>query len=126
MRRIAADCATWSLLHLLRHRLWGGRPRAGEAGEHLVRCSKGEVVQHENDFLPVFAKLRGVMNDERRGHQALLLHVMMRMHPIRARNRSIVVGLNRAVIDRRALRPRKTVLRPGWKLPMPMHNGTRA
>src|ERR1700758_1530365 len=126
MRRIAADCASWSLRHLLQHGLYRGYVRAGEAGEHVLRRSEGEVVQHEDDFLPVFAKRRGVMNDERRGHQTLLLHVLMGMHPKRARNRSVVVGLNRTVRDRWALRPRKAVLRPGRKLPMPMHKGARA
>ena len=126
MRRIAADCVTWSLLHLLCHRLCGGRARAGETGEHLLRRSEGEVVQHEDDFLPVFAKLSGAMDDKGRGHQALLLHVLMRMHPIRTGSRSIVIRLNRAIRDRRRLGPRKAVLRPGRKLPMPMHNGARA
>src|ERR1700740_1701504 len=102
MQRIAADCASWSLRYLVQHVLYRGSVRAGEAGEHFVSHSKGEVVQHEDDFLPVFAKRRGVMNDERRGHQVLLLHVLMGMHPIRARIRSIVVGLKGAVLDRRA------------------------
>ena len=51
--------------------------RAGEAGEHLVRRSEGEVVQHEDDLLPVFPKLSSIMDDERRGHQALLLQALM-------------------------------------------------
>ena len=33
------------------------------AGEHFFRRSEGKVVQHENDFLPIFAKLRRRVND---------------------------------------------------------------
>src|SRR5258705_3380244 len=47
----------------------------------------------------------------------------MRMHPVRAGNRSIVIGLNRAIRDRRGLRPGEAILRPGRQLPMPMDDG---
>ena len=63
------------------------------------------------------------MDDERRGHQTLLLHSVMRMHPVRAGNRSIVISLNGAVCERWGLRPRETILRPGRKLPMPVDEG---
>src|SRR5258705_9171330 len=66
------------------------------------------------------------MDDERRGHQPLLLQAVMRMHPVRAGNWRIVIGLNHAVRDRWGLRPREAVLRPGRKLPMPMDNGACA
>src|SRR5258705_4264173 len=66
------------------------------------------------------------MDDERRGHQALLLQAVMRVHPVGARYRSIVIGLNRAVRDRWSLRPWEAVLHPGRKLPMPMHKSARA
>src|SRR5882672_9404242 len=114
------------LLGLLRHNLCSGCARAGVSREHLLRCSEGEVVQHEDDFLAVLAKLSGAMDDKGRGHQALLLHVVMRMHPVRAGNRSVVISLNSAVRDRRGLRPSETVLRPRRELPMPVDKGARA
>ena len=83
-------------------------------------------MQHEDDFLTVLAKLSGAMDDKRRGHQALFLHVVMRVHPVRAGNRSIVIRLNSAVRDRRGLRPGEAVLRPRWKLPMPVDKGSCA
>src|SRR5258708_33920958 len=108
------------LLGVLRHDLCSGCTRAGETREHLPRCSEGEVVQHEDDFLAVLAKLSGAMDDKGRGHQALLLHVVMRVHPVRAGNRSIVISLNSAVCDRRGLRPRENVRCPRWELSIPM------
>ncbi len=113
-----------------RHRhaghVWFRRTGAGQAGKHLVRRAKGEVVQHEDDLLPVVAKLGGVMHDERRRHQPLLLHAVMRMHPVRAGDRRIVVALHRAVRDRRGLRPRESILRPRRQLPMPVDERARA
>src|SRR5216683_872243 len=67
------------LLGPSRHGLCSGYTRAGETGEHLLRRSEGEVVQHEEDFLAVLAKLSGAMDDKGRGHQALLLHGVMRV-----------------------------------------------
>src|SRR2546430_1395569 len=96
-RRMAVAFATWAILGRLHYGLCCGYARAGKAGEHLLRRSEGEVVQHENDFLPVFAKLNNIMDDERRGHQALLLHAVMRMHPILAGNRTLVPGSMRGL-----------------------------
>src|SRR5258707_2514014 len=111
---------------LSRHGLCSGYTRAGETGEHLLRRSGGEVVQHEEDFLAVLAKLSGAMDDKGRGHQALLLHVVMRVHPVRAGNRSIVISLNGAVRDRRGLRASETVLRARRELPLPVCKRARA
>src|SRR6185369_10113049 len=113
-------------LGLLRHGLCSGYTRASETCEHLFRRSEGEVVQHEDDFLTVFMKLGGATDDKGRGHQALFLHVVMRVHPVRAGDRSIVISLNSAVRDRRGLRPGEAVLRPRWKLPMPVDKGSCA
>ena len=75
----------------------GLRTGAGEAGEHLVRRPEGEIVQHDDDFLAILALRRLVLDDQRRGHQALFLHAVMRMHPVGAGDRRVVVGLDRAI-----------------------------
>ncbi len=79
-----------------------------------------------NDVLPVLAKRDRVVDDQRRGHQVLFLHFVVRMHPVRAGNGRVVVSLRGAVPDGWGLRPGKAVLLPGWKLPVPVNNGGRA
>src|SRR5258708_31421137 len=107
------------LLGLLRHDLCSGCTRAGETREHLLRCSEGEVEQHKDDFLAVLAKLSGAMDDKGRGHQALFLHVVMRVHPVRAGDRSVVISLNSAARDRRDLPPGEAVPAPTRERPTP-------
>src|SRR4029077_13965086 len=110
----------------LSHQLCYGSAGARETSKYLLRRSECEIVQHQNDFLPVFAQLISGANDKRRRHKVLLLHLVMRVHPIGARDRSIVIGLNRAIRDWRRLRPRKAILSPWRELPMPMNERVRA
>jgi hypothetical protein len=71
LRQRAAALALTTLLVILRYGLCRGCARADEAGEHLVGFSEGEIVQHEDDFLPVLSKHRFVVDNKRRSHQAL-------------------------------------------------------
>jgi hypothetical protein len=87
LRRIGARATTVSLDRVRRGLRCCTRP--DKTGEHLLRRSEGEVVQHEDDVLPIFATV-GAVDDERRGHQTLLLQALMRMHPVRAWDRLIV------------------------------------
>src|ERR1700730_15635912 len=50
----------------------------------------------------------------------------MRVHPVRASDRLIVIGVGITWRDRRRLRPGKAVLLPGWQLAVPMDDGGRA
>jgi hypothetical protein len=83
-------------------------------------------MQHQHDLLPIVAQILGAAHDQRRGHQLLLLHAFMGVHPVRAGNRRIVIGLSVTRRDRRRLRPGKPVLLPGWQLAVPVNNGGRA
>src|SRR5438309_11604179 len=47
----------------------------------------------------------------------------MRVHPERASDRRIVIGMAITRRDRRRLRPGKAVLRPGRQLAVPVDNG---
>jgi hypothetical protein len=113
LQQRAAALALTTILVILRYGLCRGCARAEEAGEHLVGRSEGEIVQHEDDFLPILGEHRFIVDNERRGHQPLFLQFVMRVHPVRSGDRSIVVGLNNAVLDRRGLRPWESILRPG-------------
>jgi hypothetical protein len=62
------------------HRVRGGGAHAGESGERVVGRAEAEIVQHQHDLLAVVAKLCRIMDDERRRHQALLPHPLMRVH----------------------------------------------
>ena len=113
----------------LRHRGWRGagrrrhsshRPCLFEAGENLLRRGEAEIGQHDHDFLLVRA-VALIVNDERRGHQELLLQALVRMHPERPAEsqREIVVGAA-ARRNRRAGNSRHAVLPPRRRQPMPM------
>ncbi len=80
-------------------------------------------MQHQHRFLPVGAHILGAVHDQRRGHQALFLHALMRVHPERASDRRIIIGVGVTRWDRRRLRPGKAVLRPGRQLAVPMYDG---
>jgi hypothetical protein len=118
-----ASIVTSGALGSLRQGVRVGAARAGKTGKHLVGAAKGEIVQHENNILPILAQRCCIFDDERRGQQALLLHGMMRMHPIGARNRHVVVTFHRTVRDWWCLRPGESILHPGRQLAVPMDKG---
>ena len=94
-----------------------------QSGKQLVGRVKAEIMQHQHHFLPVGAHILCAMHDQRRGHQALFLHALMRVHPERAHKRRIIIGSGIARRDRRRLRPRKAVLHPGRQLAVPVDDG---
>src|ERR1700704_5248177 len=72
-----------------------------------------------------FPELRGwILSSEhverRRGGG---MHALMRVHPIRASDRRIIIELGVTRRDRRRLWPGKAVLRPGRQLALPMDDG---
>jgi len=42
----------------------GSMAGTGEAGEHLLGTPEGEIVQHQNDFLPILAQRYFVLDDQ--------------------------------------------------------------
>jgi len=64
-----------------------------KTGEDLHRIAKGEIVEHDHDFLLVEAGLGRIVNNERSGEQLLLLQPDMRVHPVRAgpRQQEVIV-----------------------------------
>ena len=64
-----------------------------ELFQDLFGRRETEVGQHNNDFLLV-GLVAGIVDDQRRGHQKLLLQSIMRMHPERAAEgeRKVVLG----------------------------------
>src|SRR6266404_2337617 len=57
--------------------------RVPQLREYLVGLGKAEIGQHDNDLLLAGA-VALITNDQRRGHQELLLEPLMRVHPERA------------------------------------------
>ncbi len=95
----------------------------GQSGEQLVRRPEAEIMQHQHHLLPVGAHILDAAHDQRRGHQALFLHALMGVHPVRACDRRIVIGARATRGDQRRLGPGKAVLCPGRQLAMPVDNG---
>jgi len=68
-------------------------PAVPKLGKDVRGIPKGEIVEHHDHLLHIFVVLGRIPNDERRGHQALLLKAKMGMHPIGpgARKMKVVV-----------------------------------
>jgi hypothetical protein len=102
----------------------GSVPAALEIGEDLVGIAEGEVMKHHHDVLHIGAGLGRIADDQRGGHQPLLLQAVMGMHPVGAGavERKVVV-IAGAGLERRLRQVRYAVLLPGRRQAVPVDQG---
>ena len=94
-----------------------------QSREDLLGRREAEIRQHHDDVL-LSPPVAAVADDERRGEQFLLLQPLMRVHEERAAEAEweVVVGAG-AGCDRRRRNAGNTVLLPGRRKAVPMHQG---